>query len=540
MHNRARIVLPVLLVVALIGGGFWWWNQRTTAATADGMLNGSGTIEVEDVLITAEVGGRVRQLLVDEGQEVVAGQPLARLDTALLEAQLAQARAAVSVAEANLELLRAGARDEEIAAARASVVQAQAGRDGAVRAFENAQAMLKNPQELNAQVAQLQASRDAARRALERLQAGARSEDTGAARAALDQAQANLQSTRDRLSAAKTQAEIQVTQAAEALVQAQARYAQTKSNWEYVRDTGKDPIQPVVTDQRTGRKVDNKASDGSQESYYAQFVQAEAAMHSAEQAVEQAKVAAETAHQAEISGIQQAEAAVQASEATLARLVNGPTREELAQAQTALAGAQRTLDVVSATRANPQQLKTLADNAQSQAQAAEAQLNQAQARLEQLLNGTRREQIRVAEAQLEQARAMQQQIEVQLGKATLAAPRNGIVLSRPIHEGEQANPGTALMTIGALDNARLTLYIPESQIGRVRLGMPVKVTVDGFPDRTFDGTVSFIAQQAEFTPRNVQTQQERITTVFAVRVDLPNSEHVLKPGMPADAVLGNG
>jgi hypothetical protein len=93
------------------------------------------------------------------------------------------------------------------------------------------------------------------------------------------------------------------------------------------------------------------------------------------------------------------------------------------------------------------------------------------------------------------------------------------------------------MTIGSLDPVRLTVYISEADIGRVRLGQAAEVTVDSFPGRVFQGTVTFIAQKAEFTPRNVQTRDERATTVFAVRIELPNADYALKPGMPADVVL---
>ena len=106
MHNRAKIIGPILVLALLVGGGYWWWSQRANAAGA-GALSGSGTIEAEDVLITSEVAGRVQSLLVDEGQEVTAGQTLAKLDPALLEAQRDQAAAAVAVAEANLALLKA-------------------------------------------------------------------------------------------------------------------------------------------------------------------------------------------------------------------------------------------------------------------------------------------------------------------------------------------------------------------------------------------------------------------------------------------------
>src|SRR3954467_14219303 len=129
MHKRAKIIGPILLLALLAGGGDWGWNQNASGDAAS-TLSGSGTIEAEDVLITSEVSGRVQSLLVDEGQEVTAGQTLAKLDPALLQAQHDQAAAAVAGAEANLALLRAGSRPEDVAAAQAAVDQARAARDG--------------------------------------------------------------------------------------------------------------------------------------------------------------------------------------------------------------------------------------------------------------------------------------------------------------------------------------------------------------------------------------------------------------------------
>jgi HlyD family secretion protein len=195
------------------------------------------------------------------------------------------------------------------------------------------------------------------------------------------------------------------------------------------------------------------------------------------------------------------------------------------------------LDLALEIRKNPLQLQAAVDGAKAQLDSAEAQLAQAQARLDLVRAGARAEQIQAAEAQVAQARAAQRQIEVQIGKATLTAPRAGIVLSRSLHQGEQANPGATIMTVGALDTVRLTIYISETDIGRVRQGQKANVTVDSFPGQVFAGTVTFIAQEAQFTPRNVQTKDERATTVFAVRIELTNSDHGLKPGMPADAVI---
>ncbi|HJZ48282.1 MAG TPA: efflux RND transporter periplasmic adaptor subunit [Roseiflexaceae bacterium] len=536
MNMRTRIIILLVALIALAGGS-WWWGQRAAAATASSQLSGSGTIEAAAIVITAEVGGRIKWLPIDEGQEVAVGQTLAQLDRDLLEAQFEQAGAAVAAAEANLAQLKAGTREEEVVAAQAQVDQAQALRDGAARAYENALKILNNPQELEAQVLQAQAARDTAWRALAQVRAGSRSEDIAVAEAALSQAQINVQSTRDKLSQAKSTAEAQVQQVADALTQAQAGYAQAKNNWERVQNDNVDPMTPKSCNQQTGQCKPNRLNDAQRGSYYSQYIQAEAAMHQAENAVQQAVVAAEQARKAEVIGIQAAEAQTQSAQATRDKVTNGASKEELAAAQTALSGAQRMLDMALSIRNNPLQLQAAVDTARTQLDSAEAQLAQARARLALAKNGARPEQIQAAEAQLAQARAAQRQIEVQLGKTTLVASRAGIVLSRALREGEQATPGATIMTIGTLDTVRLTLYIPETTIGRVRLGQHATVTVDSFPGRVFAGTVTFIAQEAQFTPRNVQTKDQRATTVFAVRVDLANADHTLKPGMPADGVI---
>jgi multidrug resistance efflux pump len=148
--------------------------------------------------------------------------------------------------------------------------------------------------------------------------------------------------------------------------------------------------------------------------------------------------------------------------------------------------------------------------------------------------GATDEQIATMAAQVEIARAALGELEVQLDKLTLKAPISGLVLERAVHVGELAIPAAPLMNLGDLDDLILTVYIPEDRLGEVSLGLPVSVTVDAYPGRAFSGTVRHIADEAEFTPKNVQTREERVNLVFAVKVNLPNPDHALKPGMPAD------
>jgi multidrug resistance efflux pump len=172
---------------------------------------------------------------------------------------------------------------------------------------------------------------------------------------------------------------------------------------------------------------------------------------------------------------------------------------------------------------------------------AKAQQDQAQAQLELVVSGARPEQLAASQAQIDATQAqmdvVQAQIDalqVQIGKLTLKAPIAGTVLKRAIEPGEVVMPGASLLVVGDIVNLYMTVYIPESRYGEVKLGQTVQVSVDSFPDQKFSATVKRIADQAEFTPRNVQTAEGRATTVFAVRLEVTNPDGKLKPGMPAD------
>ena len=127
--------------------------------------------------------------------------------------------------------------------------------------------------------------------------------------------------------------------------------------------------------------------------------------------------------------------------------------------------------------------------------------------------------------------------ETRLGYATLASPLSGVVLSKNVEPGEFVAAGTPLVTVGDLENVWLRAYINETDLGRVKVGQRVRVTADTYPGKRYEGRVSFIASQAEFTPKNVQTEKERVKLVYRVKVDIRNPNMELKPGMPADAEI---
>ena len=206
-------------------------------------------------------------------------------------------------------------------------------------------------------------------------------------------------------------------------------------------------------------------------------------------------------------------------------------------AQAALDGAKAVLNRLYAMRNNPQELNAQVDAAEAQYHAASAAVAMAQAQVDALRAGATEEELAIAQAQLEQAQAALESLLALRDKQTIVAPVGGVVLERSIHTGELAAPGGTMMTVGDLDKVTLTVYIPEDRLGQVSIGQSVAVHVDSFPDRTFEGTVVAIAHEAEFTPRNIQTQEERVNMVFAVDIEIPNPDHALRPGLPADAVI---
>ena len=154
-----------------------------------------------------------------------------------------------------------------------------------------------------------------------------------------------------------------------------------------------------------------------------------------------------------------------------------------------------------------------------------------------LVEGTRKEELAVDRANLHQAQQVIDMSRVRLAYTVLRAPFNGVVLVRQAELGEVVSPGTPVVTLGDLDHLWVRVYVPETDLGKVHWGQAVAVHTDSFPDKTYPGRVSFISSEAEFTPKSVETEKERVTLVYRVKVDLDNPRGELKPGMPADVTV---
>ena len=174
---------------------------------------------------------------------------------------------------------------------------------------------------------------------------------------------------------------------------------------------------------------------------------------------------------------------------------------------------------------------------QQQIEQAQAALRQAEERHALVVAGPREETLAQGRARLAQAEAALELAQVHLANTVLESPMAGVVLSKNLEPGEYAAPGTPVITVGDLSLVFLRGYIPETELGRVKLGQTAELRTDTFPGKVYSGQVVFISPEAEFTPKSVQTEKERVKLVYRIKIAVDNPAQELKPGMPADAFI---
>ena len=350
------------------------------------------------------------------------------------------------------------------------------------------------------------------------------------AQAALDGAQQKLATAQAQFNLAVQSARVQNSQSRASAWQADQPAQFSEPNW-YFQKTEQiaalqseiDAAQTALTNEQANLK--SELQNASNEDFVA---------------AEKRLAIAEAAYQGASKTLDQAKAAKNSATLTdAAQKIMDAALSELNAAQDAY---NKILSTTAATNVL---------EARARVAVAQARLDNAQDALNQLMNGDQSLQIQVAQtgvdtatsavtqaqAALTQAQAALNLLNVQLAKTTVVAPTAGIVLSRPVNPGEISAAGATVVEIGSLDQVKLTVYIPEDQYGKISLAQQVKVSVDSFPGRTFTGSVTYISNQAEFTPRNVQTVESRSTTVYAIEITLLNPDFALKDGMPADATF---
>lgn len=237
-------------------------------------------------------------------------------------------------------------------------------------------------------------------------------------------------------------------------------------------------------------------------------------------------------------------AELNAAEADLAELLAGSRPEEIGQGRAALAVTRSEVERAGADYRRARELYQQGivsvrdfEIRQADFDVAQAKLRDATERLTLLEKGPRQEKIAQSRARVEAARHALARNVTQLGYTDVFSPLTGVVTSKNVEPGEYVAPGTPIVTVGDLEHIWLRAYINETDLGRVKLGQAVQVTTDTYLGRVYEGHVSFISPEAEFTPKNVQTDKERVKLVYRVKIDISNSRMELKPGMPADAEI---
>jgi len=239
-----------------------------------------------------------------------------------------------------------------------------------------------------------------------------------------------------------------------------------------------------------------------------------------------------------------ANAQLLAAQITLAQLLNGSRSQDVSAAQAALRSVEADRQNAAVEYRRMQQLfiqgavsEQERDRSQTAYATVAARTDQAEQQLSLVVEGPRREEIELAEARIEQAQQTLKLAQTRLGYAEITTPVNGVVISKNIEAGEYVSPGTPVVTIADLNQVWLKAYIAETDLGKVKLGQKVAVTADTYPNKVYNGSIGFIASEAEFTPKNIQTAEERVKLVYRIKIMIENTTHELKPGMPADAVI---
>ncbi|MFO8174450.1 MAG: HlyD family secretion protein [Gemmatimonadota bacterium] len=239
------------------------------------------------------------------------------------------------------------------------------------------------------------------------------------------------------------------------------------------------------------------------------------------------------------------EATVEAARAVLQEMTAGSRPQEIAEGRAALRAAEERLEDARRDLARARRLheggaisQEALDKAETGARVAEAAAEQARERVDLLEEGPRQERISAQRAQVAQAQAGLAQVEAALANARITVPFDGVVTIKHREPGETVQPGAPVLTLMDPGDRWVRIYVREDRIGQVQLGQEATISSDSYLDRTYRGRVIFIADEAEFTPRNVQTTEERVKLVYAVKVRITEDpSNDLKAGIPADVIL---
>jgi HlyD family secretion protein len=242
--------------------------------------------------------------------------------------------------------------------------------------------------------------------------------------------------------------------------------------------------------------------------------------------------------------IREIEAKIAAQQEVVKRFEAGTRPQEIEQARAEVAAAKATVrnsmlnfERIGKTSGAGATSRQALDNARAQFDVDEAQLKVKEKALNLALEGPRKEDIAAAKNTLEALKASLYLLKIRLADMTLISPATGIIQNRILEPGEMASPTRPVLTLALTDPKWVRAYVPEPDLGRIKLGMKAKILSDSFPDQSFEGWIGFISPMAEFTPKSVETEDLRTKLVYEVRVFVHDSKDLLRLGMPVTVIV---
>ena len=478
-HRLPPLPVRILVLLILVLGGYY--AVRSLQSEDSGALAASGTIEATVVNVSPEMAGKIKEVLVAEGQPVKLGDPLLSLDDSLLVAQRA-------IALTQLDAAHAGVRSAENALATTQD-QYQITLEAALAQGEKTrlQDWFADPDLFEQpgwyytreeQITSMQAQVKMAQKVVE-------------------DAQTNLASVSQSLEQGE-------------FLRAEQRLLDARLAYLIAQDVNYHAQNSSTAD--TPKGLFNRTHCGTNAGYWVENARLTNQIYKCTGDKHLGEAGSTLYHSArdELEEAQKAYNELLDSEAADTVL------QARAEVTVALERYYAALDFLRNLQTGDQSTAvTLAQGTVDQAQAAVDQAQKA----------------------VQQAQANLDLLDTQIAKLVVYAPLDGEILTRNVEPGEFVQPGAVAFAMANLNNITITVYVPEDRYGQISLGQGAEVTVDSFPGETFAAEVIHIADQAEFTPRNVQTVEGRSSTVYAIKLKVMDSEGKLKIGMPADVVF---
>jgi len=482
--NHKLPPLPVRILVALIVlSTIGYFVFRSWNPVEAGQLKASGTIESVTVNVSPEMAGKVKEVLVTEGQLAKADDPLLHLDDSLLSAQRTIAASAVDSANAVVQNAQNALTTAQL--------QFQITRDAALAQGKNTRLtdwfsdpdLFEQPGWYYTQVEQIKAAQT----------------QVDLSQAAVEAAEANLSKMTESLSQAE-------------FINAERRLLDARLAYQIAQDVNFHAQNSATADDPKGRY--NRTHCGTNQGYFVENAILTNQIYKCT-GDKQLGEAGRTLYNDARNELEEAQKAYNL-------LLTSDSANEILQARADVSVAQERY------YAAQDFLRSLQTGDQSSSVTlAQGTVDQAQSALDQ------------AQKAAQQAQANLLLIDTQIEKLTIYASMDGTILTRNVEVGEFVQPGAIALTMANLNELTITVYVPEDQYGKITLGQKATVTVDSFPGETFDAEVIHISDQAEFTPRNVQTVEGRSSTVYAIKLKVTDSERKLKIGMPADVTFSS-